>query len=60
MGRSALPTVIGMNAYQEARVRRRKRGRHARGRAPAPPTLLPAVLGLVVLVALVLLVLTYA
>jgi hypothetical protein len=60
MGCSALPTVIGMNAYQEVGVRRRKRGRHARRRAPAPPSLLPVVLGLVVLVALVLLVLTYA
>ncbi|WP_199444576.1 hypothetical protein [Umezawaea beigongshangensis] len=40
---------------------RRKRGRHARDDAPvpAPSTLLPALLGLLLLVVLVLLVLTY-
>ncbi|WP_146175159.1 hypothetical protein [Umezawaea tangerina] len=41
-------------------TRKRKRGRHARERAPAPPTALAAFFGVVLLVALVLLVLTYA
>ncbi|MET1072347.1 MAG: hypothetical protein ABWY11_06845 [Umezawaea sp.] len=40
-------------------TRKRKRGRHARERAPAPPTALAAFFGVVLLVALVLLVLTY-
>jgi hypothetical protein len=40
-------------------MRKRKRGRHARERAPAPPTWTAAFFGIVLLVALVLLLLTY-
>jgi len=69
VGAAALPNVITMNVDLEVPVRwrgvrkhgmrRRKRGRHARERAPAPPTIAAAFFGIVLLVALILLLLTY-
>ncbi|SDG87661.1 hypothetical protein SAMN05216553_112228 [Lentzea fradiae] len=60
----SLPTVIVMNEQWagEAPLRwraRRRRGRHAREPAPSPQSFLPAVLGVVLLVCLILLLLTY-
>ncbi|GHH63773.1 hypothetical protein GCM10017774_93430 [Lentzea cavernae] len=59
-----LPTVIVMNEQWagEAPLRwraRRRRGRHAREPAPSSQSILPAVLGVVLLVCLILLLLTY-
>lgn len=58
------PTVIVVNEQRagEAPLRwraRRRRGRHAREPAPSSQSFLPAVLGVVLLVCLVLLLLTY-
>ncbi|KJK45547.1 hypothetical protein UK23_25700 [Lentzea aerocolonigenes] len=59
-----VPTVIVMNGQWagEAPLRwraRRRRGRHAREPAPSSQSFLPAVLGVVLLVCLILLLLTY-
>ncbi|SDP97336.1 hypothetical protein SAMN05421507_13051 [Lentzea jiangxiensis] len=59
-----LPTVIVVNDQWagEAALRWRacrRRGRHAREPAPSSQSLLPAVLGVVLLVCLILLLLTY-
>ncbi|ANZ34909.1 hypothetical protein BBK82_01255 [Lentzea guizhouensis] len=61
---SSLPTVIVMKGQWagEAPLRwraRRRRGRHAREPAPSSQSLLPAVLGVVLLVCLILILLTY-
>ncbi|KOV79006.1 hypothetical protein ADL03_38615 [Nocardia sp. NRRL S-836] len=61
---SAVPTVIAMKGQRsgEAPLRwraRRRRGRHAREPAPSSQSLLPAVFGVVLLVCLILLLLTY-
>ncbi len=59
-----VPNVIAMNGHRagEAPLRwraRRRRGRHAREPAPSSQSLLPAVFGVVLLVCLILLLLTY-
>jgi hypothetical protein len=54
-----LEVPVRWRVVREHVMRKRRRGRHARERAPAPPTFAAAFFGIVLLVSLILLLLTY-